>query len=80
MTNMEVHVGEHDLSESDDGAIVLKVKKIHQHPDYNSITQDRDFSLLELSEDLVFSKPVRPACLPEDDNKDYIGAQGKKCS
>ena len=80
VANMRVHVGEHDLSESDDEAIVIRVKKVHQHPNYNSSTNDRDFSLLELSEDLVFSRPVKPACLPEDDSKDYIGEQGIKVS
>ena len=76
--NIEVHVGEHDTSTSNDGAKVVKVKKIHEHNDFTWETFNLDFSILELSEDLVFSKSVRPACLPEDDSQDYVGVQGMK--
>ena len=34
-----------------------------------------DFSLLELNEELTYSANVRPACLPQDPNDDFIGAK-----
>lgn len=78
--DIELHVGEHDTSTSNDGAKVVKVKKIHEHKNFSWQTFNMDFSILELSEDLVFSKSVRPACLPDDDSEDYAGVQGMKHS
>ena len=72
-----VKVGEWNLSNNNDGAKVIKVKKIHAHPQYGVNTDiDMDFSILELKEDLEFSESVRPACLPQSDIT-YAGVDGK---
>ena len=71
-----VKVGEYDTSANNDDAEVIKVKKIHAHPNYNSNNMDMDFSILELEKDLTFSESVRPACLPQSDIT-YAGVNGK---
>ena len=50
---------------------------VPQHPDYDNVhsgAPDMDFSILELAEDLVFTSKVRPACLPQNGEDDYKGA------
>ena len=74
-SKFHVKVGEHDTSNADDGAQVIHVKKFYQHSDYSHETENMDFSILELEEDLTFSTSVRPACLPQDDSNDYTGAK-----
>ena len=66
-----MHVGEHVLSEKD-GERIMRVRREIPGPDHIDIT------LLELSEDLVFSQTVRPVCLPTDTSVDYEGVQGKQ--
>ena len=74
-------MGEHDLTADNDGAKVVKVKKIHSHPKYGQATDiDMDFSILELDEDLDFSESVRPACLPQNDSSTYAELNGKLLS
>ena len=71
-------VGEHDLSTNNDDAKLIKVKKIHNHPNYNNpVSENNDFSILELDEDLTFSESVRPACLPQSDASTYAELDGK---
>ena len=71
-------VGEHDLSTNNDDAKLIKVKKIHNHPNYNNpVSLNNDFSILELDEDLTFSESVRPACLPQSDASTYAELDGK---
>ena len=71
-------MGELDLTADNDGAKVVKVKKINSHPNYGQATNiDMDFSILELEEDLVFSESVRPACLPQSHTSTYAELNGK---
>ena len=69
-------VGEHDLSTNNDDAKLIKVKKIHNHPNYTP-SPNNDFSILELDEDLTFSESVRPACLTQSDASTYAELDGK---
>ena len=53
------------------------MKDCHLHPQYNDVTLDFDFAILELHEEIAFSNTIRPACLPEDDCQKYAGKKGK---
>merc|ERR1711962_523274 len=73
-TKMEVIVGEHNYCDGpNEGGKLIKVKKMTLHPDYNSRTIDNDIAVLELAEDLTFTKKIKPACLPSSETKDYSG-------
>merc|ERR1712223_1222684 len=73
-TTMHVIVGEHNYCDGvNEGGKLIKVKKMTLHPDYNSRTIDNDIAVLELAEDLTFTKKIKPACLPSSDTKDYSG-------
>merc|ERR1712126_613656 len=74
-TKMEVIVGEHNECDGvNEGGKLIKVRKMTMHPDYNSRTIDNDIALLELAEDLTFTKKIKPACLPSSETKDYSGS------
>merc|ERR1712223_2002 len=73
-TTMHVIVGEHNYCGGvNEGGKFIKVKKMTLHPDYNSRTIDNDIAVLELAEDLTFTKKIKPACLPSSETKDYSG-------
>ena len=56
---------------------VIGLKEIHSHPEYGVRSgHDMDFALLELADDLNFTRAVRPACLPKNDGNTYAGAKG----
>merc|ERR1712149_157740 len=77
---MHVIVGEHTVCRGipqgspNEGGKLIKVKKMTLHPDYNSRTIDNDIAVLELAEDLTFTKKIKPACLPSSETKDYSGS------
>jgi len=77
---MHVIVGEHNVCDGNpqgspnEGGKLIKVKKMTLHPDYNSRTIDNDIAVLELAEDLTFTKKIKPACLPSSETKDYSGS------
>merc|ERR1712126_698565 len=74
-TKMEVIVGEHNECDGvNEGGKLIKVRKMTLHPDYNSRTIDNDIAVLELAEDLTFTKKIKPACLPSSETKDYSGS------
>merc|ERR1712223_1272477 len=74
-TTMHVIVGEHNYCDGvNEGGKLIKVKKMTLHPDYNSRTIDNDIAVLELAEDLTFTKKIKPACLPSSETKDYSGS------
>jgi len=45
-------------------AKVLRTEKFQAHPDYNSATQQNDIAVIRVTEDIVFTLKVGPACLP----------------
>ena len=74
-------MGERNLKDENDNAKVIKIKNIHNHPQYGQATDiDMDFSILELEEDLEFSESVRPACLPQSESNTYAGSNGESLS
>merc|ERR1711928_77732 len=73
-TTMHVIVGEHNYCDGvNEGGKLIKEKKMTLHPDYNSRTIDNDIAVLELAEDLTFTKKIKPACLPSSETKGYSG-------
>ncbi|XP_065090533.1 trypsin 3A1-like [Ochlerotatus camptorhynchus] len=49
------------------GGVVLKVKSVNPHPEYNTENINYDFSLLELAESIGFSRSIVAVDLPEVD-------------
>ena len=67
-------VGEHnrDLKEGTERTHLLEL--IHQHPDYNSDTNDNDLALLKMKEPIEFNENVGPLAIEgtpvvDDDGK-----------
>ena len=69
-----VVVGEHDYNVKGDGEQFVHVQAIFQHPDFFSHKQ-ADFTLLKLSEAVVFSKfqYTGIACLPQNQTLNFVG-------
>jgi len=62
-------VGEHDVTKSD-GEQKISPSQWINHPGYNSNSQDQDFAIIRLSQDVTFSNTVMPVCMP-DTSKNY---------
>jgi trypsin len=45
-------------------ARLLTVERFQSHPLYNSATQANDIAVVRVTQDIVFSLEVGPACLP----------------
>ena len=61
----------------DPGEEKKTVKDCHLHHQYNEVTLDMDFAILELHDFIAFSNTTRPACLPEFNCQDYTGKKGE---
>ncbi|KAK6622780.1 hypothetical protein RUM43_008623 [Polyplax serrata] len=61
---IRVSVGEYDLKSKNNKTIDKKVLKIHFHPQYQCAKFVDDIALLELENDIHWTKSVGPACLP----------------
>lgn len=48
------------------GAVEIKIKKTHIHPDYTSASVYNDVGLLELEDEVIYSYNVFPTCLYTD--------------
>lgn len=57
------------------GGVVISVKKIIQHKNFNQKTMDYDISILELSEPLLFNSSIQPINLPATNNRLIEGAE-----
>jgi len=65
---LQVVVGEHNIETDEDGVVHL-VDCIKDHPDYDDIITDNDFSILTLKEPVDITSAdskARAACLPTD--------------
>jgi trypsin len=69
VSQFQVVVGEHDVTRSD-GEQKISPSQWISHPNYNSNGNDNDFAIVRLSQDVIFSNTVMPACLP-DSTKNY---------
>ena len=61
-----VHLGEHDVTVSD-GELVVNPAAWINHPNYNGRTNDNDFAVVRLADDVNFSSSIKPVCLPLPD-------------
>ncbi|CAL4186022.1 unnamed protein product, partial [Meganyctiphanes norvegica] len=67
----QVLLGNHLQSQTDSAERRINVKRVVDHPSYNSRTLDNDFSLLELTTPLNLDSvdpEIRPVCLPTASN------------
>lgn len=58
----------------DKGGQLLKVKSIHQHPDFDYSRNDYDIAILELDSELKFSDKVQAINLPDANDEIATGA------
>jgi len=61
---MTVYLGDHDTSRHEYGEQEASVSSYKNHPRYDNIYVNNDFSLLFLDRNIVFSKTISSACLP----------------
>ena len=52
---------------SNDGGEVIQAEKIHLHQDFKFTSADGDIAIVELLEEVIFSRLVRPACIWKSD-------------
>merc|ERR1712142_1437187 len=76
-SSIQVLLGEHDTSSSNDNVVRKNVVRVIDHPSYDRSTLDYDFSLLQLDSaiDFASNEHIRPVCLPSDDSNTYAGQQ-----
>ena len=70
-TSLKVVIGEHKTKYDELNRV--DVSQIIDHPDYNSVTMNNDFSILKLAEPVKYSDKVQPACLPNNRREKYVG-------
>jgi len=75
--SFKITMGEHDQSsETEADTVTIDVDQIINHPNYDSATENNDFTLMKLKEKIDFSQHphIRPICLPgSPDAGDYDG-------
>ena len=79
-SGLQVLLGEHDYNlETEANTIRMGISLIKDHPLYDDITTDYDFSLLRLitALDFFLHPQIRPICLPVVDENTYTGALAK---
>ena len=69
-SQIKVHLGEHNI----DTTLGSDVAEVIKHSRYNSATVDNDYAILRLSQPVSFTDKVSPACLPDEREKTYLGA------
>ena len=65
MINVQVRIGDHDLSSSGEGSLnemTLDVANYTNHENYNSLTFDNDITIIELAQEVDLTT-YTPACL-----------------
>ena len=79
LSQVNVRIGDHDLAATGETSIAEKtiaVTNIFNHESYAPAggSLNNDITVLELAEDLTFTKKIKPACLPSSETKDYSGS------
>jgi len=61
-----VRLGDHDINTSSDGAqaVDVSIRRIIQHPGWDSNSLENDICILKLSQPIQYSRDIRRACLP----------------
>ena len=72
VSNFNVVVGEHNLTNENDGAIYT-VESFYQHPSYDESAYSYDFVIIKLSERITLGDTAIHACLPTEElDDDYL--------
>lgn len=71
---IRVILGDHDqFVTTETVAIMRAVTAIIRHRNFDSNTYNHDIALLKLRKPVVFSKTIKPVCIPKDTNFDPAG-------
>uniref|UniRef100_A0A672RP68 Transmembrane protease serine 9-like n=2 Tax=Sinocyclocheilus grahami TaxID=75366 RepID=A0A672RP68_SINGR len=62
-SDLIVYLGRQTQEGANANEVSRNVSEIIKHPDYNSITEDNDITLLRLSSPVTFTDNIRPVCL-----------------
>merc|ERR1712172_345422 len=63
-----VRLGDHDINTSSDGAqaVDVSIRRIIQHPGWDSNSLENDIAILKLSQPIQYSRDIRRACMPTE--------------
>ena len=86
-SHLKVVLGDHDRSVFENTQISVQVEEVFVHPGYIGIRNywRDDVAVLKLDRDVIFTKYIRPICLPwhsceEDIANCYVTGWGKSAS
>lgn len=63
-----VRLGSINLLETDAHTHIIRIQKIHEHPEYKSASRYHDIALMQLAEKTYFNEFIRPACINVNTN------------
>ncbi|XP_047427050.1 transmembrane protease serine 9 [Mugil cephalus] len=72
-SNLVVYLGRQSQEGSNPNEVSQTVTQIINHPSYNSITNDNDITLLQLSSPVTFTNYISPVCLAATDSTFFAG-------
>ncbi|KAJ9578622.1 hypothetical protein L9F63_005112 [Diploptera punctata] len=74
--HIRVNVGKHNLNKRETPiAQEIRVRRLILHPDYQCDRYMHDLALLELDDNVDWSKSVWPACLPQAEDPSFVGKE-----
>lgn len=77
VAGMTVRLGDHNIKTSNEVKhIEKKVKRVVRHRGFDSRTLYNDVAVLTMETPVVFTKTVRPICLPSGSSRKYNGLTG----
>lgn len=68
---IKVYLGGHNIST--DFVDTRRLRRIHEHEYFDTISFDFDIAILELDKPVEFGPKIQPACLPGSQFEDYSG-------
>jgi secreted trypsin-like serine protease len=76
VNSVKVIAGEHTICDGvNEGGQMIEVEKFIERADYNKPNMlNNDIAILKLKADIKFTDKVKPACLPTDTSKTFVGA------
>ena len=72
-SSLVVVLGLESLQGTNANSLTQTVSQIINHPDYNSVTNNNDISLLKLSSPVTFNDFILPVCLAASDSTFFSG-------
>merc|ERR1719219_37144 len=77
VSRCSVILGEHNLDDQiNEGGQIIAVDRFIERADYSTRGHANDIAILKLKTDIKFTDNVKPACLPTDTSKTYVGQMG----